>query len=179
MRYRRLLTLPYLEVLGIVFVLSAALFMRALYSLSGGELVGILFGAVNDSPWEYGKTLLLPYLLWGMLELMCARPSLRRFTSAKTAGLYSLGALYISARLCLPILADDPAFELVAAALCLVFAAIITRVLLRSTLALSVLFPPAISLLMLFLAFYYSFTPFPPSFLLNSGIFYRSLSCGI
>ena len=56
-----------LEMGGILFCFLASLLMKQLYTLTDGHLIGVLFGAVNNSVWEQAKTLLLPYLLWGML----------------------------------------------------------------------------------------------------------------
>ena len=91
-----------LEAAGGVFTAAASLFMQHLYSLSGQELLGILFGAVNGSVWEACKTLLFPFLIWALLEALktlrqeglsvCAqriRPPKRRY--ARTAVLLKSG----------------------------------------------------------------------------------------
>ena len=62
-----------LEIGGIFFILILSAFMQNLYSLCNRELIGVLFGSVNDSIWETAKTLLLPYAIWGMIELLCIR----------------------------------------------------------------------------------------------------------
>ena len=85
------------EIIGVGFVAACSSAMLRLYDFCGGQALGILFGAVNNSAWERCKTLLLPYLVWGLLELLCVRVAVYRFTVAKTAGLYFLGAL------CLPL----------------------------------------------------------------------------
>ena len=167
-------TLPLMELFGIAAVVLSAAFMRRLYKQTGSA-AGILFGAVNRSPWELCKTLMLPYLLWGMAELVCLKPPLRRFTTAKTAGLYCLGLLYLSARLTLPVIGENPVFELISAVLCLCFSAVLTRLLLHSPLHLGELFAPSLALLLLFLALYCSFTPFPP----DLKIFYAGETRGI
>lgn len=161
MKLSKLLTLPRMELAGVPVCAAAALLLRKLYDFCGGELVGIMFGSVNASPWEECKTLLLPYFLWAMLELLCLKPSLRRFTVSKTAGIYALAALFLGARAVLPASSAQP-YNTLAALLCLAFCAIITGHLLKSRLCLSVLFAPSLSLLLLLAAFYFCFTPFPP-----------------
>ena len=83
------------EPVGAAFTALGSWFMLSLYKASGGELLGILFGAVNNSAWEHCKTLLLPYLIWSILELLSFKPQVRHFTVAKTASLYALGLLYL------------------------------------------------------------------------------------
>lgn len=158
--------LIHLELSGLLFVAAGAYFMRNICELTGCGLIGILFGAVNGSVWELCKTLLLPFFLWALLETLIVRVHIRRFAASKTAALYLLGFSYITARTFLP---DLPAAALsVVAAFCLSYA------LYRSPLELEGLFAPSVSLLFLFLAFYFSFTPFPP----RCGIF-RDPSTGM
>ena len=151
--------LIYLELAGNAFTAAAALFMQRLYSLSGGGLLGIRFGSVNASAWEFCKTLLLPFLIWSMLEAMIIRVRLRRFTAAKTAALYALGISYLLLGKILP--------SLPAAVICVLCAFCLSYVLYRSQLKLEALFAPSLSMLFLFLALYFSLTPFPP----RCGIF--------
>ena len=148
--------LIHLELFGLLFVAAGAYFSRRLYALTDGGLTGILFGAVNGSVWESCKTLLLPYLLWALLEALIIRVRVRRFAAAKTAALYLLGFLYIFARM----LSDD----IPAAVLGIVAAFAVSYALYRSPLKLEGLFAPSVSLLFLFLALYFSLTPFPPRF---------------
>ena len=63
-------TLMKLEISGIFFILIMSVFMQNLYSISDRGLFGVLFGSVNDSIWETAKTLLFPYVMWGMIELL-------------------------------------------------------------------------------------------------------------
>lgn len=74
---------------GIVFLIAA--FLHFLYKLSGGSVLGALFGAVNESVWEHIKIFSIGYLLWGMVELLWARPSVRKFLPAKAFGMYTMG----------------------------------------------------------------------------------------
>lgn len=145
-----------LETLGVGFAALAAVFMRHLYAWCDGELPGILFGAVNGSAWEACKTLLLPTLLWGVLEALTLRVHLRRFAAAKTLSLYALGAMYLLLR---PWGAEPAACLL---SLCAAF--LLSWTLYRSPLPLQGLFPLAVCLLFLFWVLYFSLTPFPPHF---------------
>lgn len=149
-----------LEMGGILFCFLASLLMKQLYTLTDGHLIGVLFGAVNNSVWEQAKTLLLPYLLWGMLELLSVQPSMKRLTAAKTLSLYLLGGLLCGGGLLLRHCgnAANTAFSLAAVAGCSLF----SLWLYRSPLYLKNLFVPCVLLLFLFVSLYFSFTPFPP-----------------
>lgn len=154
----------HLEIAGIFFVIIVSVFLQNLYELSGYTLIGILFGSVNDSIWESTKTLLLPYLVWAIIELMCVRVPFHKFVAAKTITLYALGISYIlisgvmgavgSATICLP--------QFTAALLCVSFSAFASFRLLFSQIKCEILFAPSFFMLLLFLAFFCSFTPFPP-----------------
>ena len=62
-----------MEIGGILFCSLYAILAGKLYELSGKGLIGVLFGSVNNSPWECIKPLLLSYLLWGILEALSLR----------------------------------------------------------------------------------------------------------
>lgn len=147
-----------LEAAGIIFVLICRLFMSKLYTLCGGNLVGVMFGSVNKSIWENCKILLLPYLFWSLIELMSVSPHMRRFTSCKTISLYFLGLSYIG--LSLIFSAENQSIFI--AALCTALAFVLSFALYRSKFNVQTLFAPSVFLLFLFWAVYFSFTPFPP-----------------
>ena len=149
-----------LEMGGILFCFLVSVLMKQLYALTDGHLIGVLFGAVNNSVWEQTKTLLLPYLLWGLLELLSVQPSMKRLTSAKTLSLYLLGGLLCGGGLLLRPCgaAANTAFSLAAVTFCSLF----SLWLYRSPLYLKNLFAPCVLLLFLFVSLYFSFTPFPP-----------------
>ena len=146
------------EIVGVFFVLLSSLFMSKLNSLCGGNLIGMMFGSVNQSVWESCKTLLLPYLIWGMIELLSLSPHMHRFTVVKTITLYSLGLSYIGIRLLLGY--DKPG--IIVAVICVVLSFALSLFLYSSKFDLSPLFPVSVFLLFLFWAVYFSFTPFPP-----------------
>ena len=149
-----------LEMGGILFCFLVSVLMKQLYALTDGHLIGVLFGAVNNSVWEQTKTLLLPYLLWGLLELLSVQPSMKRLTAAKTLSLYLLGGLLCGGGLLLRPCgaAANTAFSLAAVTFCSLF----SLWLYRSPLYLKNLFAPCVLLLFLFVSAYFSFTPFPP-----------------
>ena len=147
-----------LEASGIIFVLLCRLFMSNLYTLCGGNLVGVMFGSVNGSIWESCKILLLPYLFWALIELMSISPSMRRFTSCKTISLYFLGLSYIGFSLIFG--AENQG--VFTAAVCTAMSFMLSYALYYSKLNLQNLFLPSVFLLFLFWAVYFSFTPFPP-----------------
>lgn len=149
-----------LEMGGILFCFLVSVLMKQLYALTDGHLIGVLFGAVNNSVWEQTKTLLLPYLLWGLLELLSVQPSMKRLTAAKTLSLYLLGGLLCGGGLLLRPCgaAANTAFSLAAVTFCSLF----SLWLYRSPLYLKNLFAPCVLLLFLFVSLYFNFTPFPP-----------------
>ena len=149
-----------LEMGGILFCFLVSVLMKQLYALTDEHLIGVLFGAVNNSVWEQTKTLLLPYLLWGLLELLSVQPSMKRLTAAKTLSLYLLGGLLCGGGLLLRPCgaAANTAFSLAAVTFCSLF----SLWLYRSPLYLKNLFAPCVLLLFLFVSLYFSFTPFPP-----------------
>ena len=149
-----------LEMGGILFCFLVSVLMKQLYALTDGHLIGVLFGAVNNSVWEQTKTLLLPYLLWGLLELLSVQHSMKRLTAAKTLSLYLLGGLLCGGGLLLRPCgaAANTAFSLAAVTFCSLF----SLWLYRSPLYLKNLFAPCVLLLFLFVSLYFSFTPFPP-----------------
>ena len=88
-----------MDAAGIIFLFIISLFMSKLNDLCDGSLVGMMFGSVNQSIWESCKTLLLPYLIWGMIELLSLSVHMHAFTVAKTISLFFLGIAYIGIRL--------------------------------------------------------------------------------
>ena len=147
-----------MEIAGMIFVLLSSLFMSKLNDLCGGSLVGMMFGSVNRSIWESCKTLLFPYLIWGMIELLSLSPRMHSFTVAKTISLFFLGIAYTGFRLIYGY--DKPC--IFASVICVTAAFALSFFLYNSNLDLSALFPVSVFLLFLFWALYFSFTPFPP-----------------
>lgn len=153
-----------LEIGGIFFILILSVFMQNLYLLVNRELIGVLFGSVNDSIWETAKTLILPYALWGIIELLCIRLPFKRFVTAKVIALYYLGISYIILNLMFALLGmeNDFLISFTSAIFCITTSLFLSYRLIFSNLKLENIFLPAFFMLMLLVAFYFSFTPFPP-----------------
>lgn len=144
-----------MELSGAFFTAASSAFMRRLFVMTGGGLTGILFGSVNGSAWEQCKTLLLPFLVWAVTELMCLPLKIRRFTVAKTVALYFLG-------ICCLLLRTSGINSTAADIIAVASALALSFVLYLSPVPLRWLFAPAVALLFLFWAVYFCFTPFPP-----------------
>lgn len=157
-------TLLKLEIGGIFFILIMSAFMQNLYSLTNRELIGVLFGSVNDSIWETTKTLLLPYSIWGLIELLCIRSPFRKFVTAKVISLYYLAISYILLNLIFTLFGFENDFlvNFTSAIFCIITSLFLSYKLIFSKHNLENFFYPAFFMLMLFVAFYFSFTPFPP-----------------
>lgn len=157
-------SLKKLEIAGIFFVIILSIFLQNLYSITNRNLVGIMFGSVNHSIWEFTKTLLLPYFLWSMIELLSVRTPFRRFVVSKTISLYFLGISYILITLVTNLtgLCTNALPELVAAVACVAMAQYLSLHLIRSDFDIKNLYMPSFFLLLLFAALFLSFTVFPP-----------------
>lgn len=152
------------EIAGILFVIILSIFLQNLFNLTDRNLIGVMFGSVNNSIWEFTKTLLLPYFLWSMIELLSVRTPFRRFVVSKTVSLYFLGLSYILITLVTNLLGlcTNALPELVAAAVCVAMAQFLSMRLIRSNFNTQNLYYPSIFLLLLFIALFLSFTVFPP-----------------
>ncbi len=166
-----------MEMGGILFCFLCSFLTGNLYQLCGGHLIGVLFGAVNNSPWERAKTLLLPYLVWGLLELLSIQPSMKRYTVAKTVSLWLLLGMLCGGGLLLRLCgfsADSVPFTALSL-FSMLTASAAALLLYRSPLPLRNWFAVCVFLLFLFLSLYFSFTPFPPQNLLfqdsDTGLF--------
>lgn len=152
------------EIAGILFVIILSIFLQNLFNLTDRNLIGVMFGSVNNSIWEFTKTLLLPYFLWSMIELLSVRTPFRRFVVSKTVSLYFLGLSYILITLVTNLLGlcTNALPELVASAVCVAMAQFLSMRLIRSNFNTQNLYYPSIFLLLLFIALFLSFTVFPP-----------------
>lgn len=152
-----------LELFGIFFVCAFSLILQNLYSTLGG-LAGVMFGSVNDSIWEVCKTILFSYIIWSMIELLSLKPNFYNFVVAKTVSLYVLCFSYIM--LCVAYslfnLQSHTLPEFIAELVCICFAHFLSYKITFSERYFKYLFIPCLFLLLLFIAVYCSFTPFPP-----------------
>ena len=153
-----------LELLGMLFVIVMSVFLQNLYEISGKTLIGVMFGSVNDSIWEIEKTLLLPYLLWSLIELLCVRVPFRKFIVSKTISLWCFGIMYSAICLLYSVSGNESHMfpEFIASIVCTVLAFYLSYRLILSDKELGNYFYPAFFMIMLFTAFFCSFTPFPP-----------------
>ena len=153
-----------LELAGMLFVVVISVFLQNLYEISGRMVVGILFGSVNDSIWEIEKTLLLPYFVWIFIEIMCVRVPFRRFVVAKTISLWCFAFTYSAICILFSAFGEKSHMlpEFIAAIICTVFSFYLSYRLILSEKELGSFYYPSFFMLLLFAAFYCSFTPFPP-----------------
>ncbi|MCH5297923.1 MAG: hypothetical protein J1E85_09670 [Ruminococcus sp.] len=153
-----------LEIAGIFFVIILSVFLQNLFRLTDRNLIGVMFGSVNNSIWEFTKTLLLPYFLWSMIELLSVRMPFRKFVVSKTVSLYFLGLSYILITFVTNLLGlcTNALPELVAAVACVAMAQCLSLRLIRSDFSTKNLYLPSILLLLLFVSLFLSFTVFPP-----------------
>ncbi len=79
-----------LEIAGGPVVFAIASFLHFLYDLTNKSVAGALFGSVNESVWEHLKTFTIAYIIWAIIELLWAKPPLRKFVWAKALGVYAM-----------------------------------------------------------------------------------------
>ncbi len=84
-----------MEIMGVFFTIFIGTLVDLVYNWSKGAVWCILLGAKKESVWEHVKIFAMPYLLWGIFELACARPYFKMFVIAKVVGLYFLAAAII------------------------------------------------------------------------------------
>lgn len=146
-----------MELSGILFCMLCVIILRNVYEMSGEGTVGMLFGSVNLSVWEQLKPVILCYILYGLLELMCARPYFRQFVAAKAFGLYISILLFVFLCRCLPGEYDAPVTLTVIA-----LGFLSSRFLTLCNKSLSGFFSVACFMLLLIFVMYFSFSAFPP-----------------
>lgn len=153
-----------LEIAGIFFTILMSVFLQNLYALCHREIIGVIFGSVNDSIWEIAKTVLFSYLLWGVIEMLAIRMPFKRFVASKVLSLYFLGISYILT--CLVFSGFDSTAhslsDFTSVIICTGLASFLTFRLMFSRFEIQNLFAISFFLLLLFGAMYCSFTPFPP-----------------
>ena len=85
-----------LEICGVFFVFICGTLLHFLYEWTDKSVVGVVFGAVNESVWEHVKIFAMPYIVWGIIELAVSIPYFRQFVVAKVFGVYLQSGLIIS-----------------------------------------------------------------------------------
>ena len=153
-----------LEFFGLFFIISLSVLLQNIYQLFGREAIGIMFGSVNNSIWEIAKTLILPYFLWSMLEMLTITPQFKKFVVCKVFALYFFGLLYILLCVALSVFSLSSVYlaEFIVAIVSLSVTALLFCKAYLTDFDPTHLFFPALFLLLLLGAIYFSFTPFPP-----------------
>jgi hypothetical protein len=88
------LSLKSIEITGTFFVFFLGSFLHFAYELSGDSQFVALFSAVNESVWEHTKLLLLPILIYGVVEYYYQK-DLQRVLTAKLFDLLTAIAFII------------------------------------------------------------------------------------
>lgn len=161
---------------GIVVVPLMIIVFKNLYSLTNGALLGIFFGAVNDSMWEQTKIVMLSYLVWSLVEAVGKRTGFHRYAPSRIISLWFVGAACLLSYLIIYALgvenANLPRF-ICAVAVCLC-AFVLSTKLEYSDKKIEQLFLPCVFLMLLLIALYCSFTVFPPHM-----IFFKDIQTGM
>lgn len=152
------------EIMGVLFVIAVSVFMQNLYEWSGHSVLGIMFGSVNDSIWETCKTLLLPYTIWTLFEVICVKPRFHRFVAARIITIYLLALVFITISLVFSATGAQSHMmpEFIAAIAATAIASAASLVMYSRLEKLGDFFAPIFCLLLLFAALYCSLTVFPP-----------------
>jgi len=153
-----------LEIIGVFFIFLCASLLHFIYNWSGKNVVGILFGAVNESVWEHVKIFALPYVAWGVIELAFSISYFKQFIVAKVFGLYLQSGLIISFfYLYTSILGKSILWiDILSAFVWVCIAQLFSYRLTTNEKDVRYLFPFALGLLFLFGAMYFCFTAVPP-----------------
>lgn len=149
------------ELSGIVISSLFVFLLWNLYSFTGGNPIGVLFGSVNGSIWEQLKPMLLCYVAYSGFELFSSKPYFRQFVAAKSLGIYAMLIVYILFRSLCPNPCNiylNCIFTVVS------FAAgyFLSRWVTLLNKPLGELFMPACFMLLLLFVMFFSFTVFPP-----------------
>ena len=147
------------EVMVFFAVTAGAVFLWNIYELSGKSTISILFGAVNSSVWEKAKGLSICWLLFGLTELMCVKPSFRCFVASKALGLCVSLILFIFLD---SLFTGNLFFDILILTVSVAAGCICTYILSVSEVNLRSFFAPACFLLMLIFMMTFSFTAFAP-----------------
>ncbi|HIQ80628.1 MAG TPA: hypothetical protein IAD32_05005 [Candidatus Scatavimonas merdigallinarum] len=153
-----------MEIIGVFFTFIGGTLLHFAYEWSGGAVWSILFGAVNESVWEHVKIFAMPYLLWGVLELCCARPYFKMFVIAKVAGVYFLSAIIIAFFYLYSGIAGTSVLwvDIVSVFVWIALAHLLSYKITLSDRDLRAWFVPALFALLLFAAMYFGFSAAPP-----------------
>ena len=82
------------ETIGLLWTLAAGNLLHFVYQWTGESTVAGLFAAVNESTWEHMKLLVIPWVVWSLVEAVVLRDSRRPVLLARAMGLLA-GVLFI------------------------------------------------------------------------------------
>ena len=71
-----------------VFCMVLAVILHQLFDWSHEALWAGIIAPANESVWEHGKILILPFALYSMLEFFICKPPFKAYCVAQTASLY-------------------------------------------------------------------------------------------
>lgn len=152
-----------LEIAGPIIVFIVASFLHFIYKINPNVLTS-LFGAVNESIWEHIKIFTIAYLFYGFIEMLWARPELKRFVVAKTLGVIAQGVIIPIAYYSYAIFTNKPLLivDLLIGFLSAVVGFLVSYRLYKSERKIEKYFLTSIMFLFLILMSLLCFTYFPP-----------------
>ncbi|MDO4419806.1 MAG: DUF6512 family protein [Ruminococcus sp.] len=152
-----------LEIAGPFIVFTTASLLHYIYDLSPNVLTS-LFGAVNESIWEHIKIFTIAYLLYGFIEFLWAKPSLKRFAVVKTIGALAQGVFIPLAYYTYTLFTKKPVLivDLIIGFLAAVLGFLVSYRLYKSNINIEKYFLTSLMLLFLILMSLLCFTYFPP-----------------
>lgn len=152
------------EIAGAVFTLIAGTVLHFAYELTGGAMWTLLFASVNESVWEHVKIFTMPYFAWAVVELCVCKTYFKRFFVAKIVGLWFLGGITIGFFFLYSSLLGKNVLiiDIISIIVWIIFAYVLSYKLYMSSKPIEVWFSPALFMLVLYAAMYFSFTACPP-----------------
>lgn len=86
-----------LEIIGLIFTLTMSFILHFLYEWSGESKIIAMFSATNESVWEHGKLLFIPFIFYSIVEYFILRPkNIGSYLTAKAVPLISCIPLMIA-----------------------------------------------------------------------------------
>lgn len=158
-----------MEVAGIAIVLITSVALQYMNVWTEKNVCAVLFGAVNDSLWEKIKILAMPYVVWSIIELACAKPYFKQYVVSKVTGLYIMTFIMIFLMALYGAFADQEnmVVNIVIALISTILAHVASYNMTLAQGDFRKWFAVAIFLLLLYFTMYFSFTAAPP----HLGIF--------
>ncbi len=153
-----------LEFIGVPIIYLIASVLHFVYDWSGGSVLSILFGAVNESVWEHVKIFAVAFTLWTAIELLAAKPPFKKFVVAKTISLYFLSLSIIVFFYAYNLFTSKPILwlDLLSSFVFTLLSQTISYYLTTKENTITDYFPVAVMLIMLYFMMFFSFTVFPP-----------------